>query len=122
MRVSSKTGYTRCGWILPSYSCAGYYHLTATILLEHANRLSLRGSGDTVDWVSVFVPKELKGLGTWQAGPALPTARSGMAACVAYGRLFTFGGSYTPTVESFDGTRFFAFPRSCTPVLPGVPF
>lgn len=64
-----------------------------------------RASGETLDSVWMWVPKELKGLGTWQPATPLPTARSGMATCVAYGRLFTFGGSYTPTVESFDGTR-----------------
>ena len=91
-------GYDRC--VLSSASCCGYlrHHLTRACELP-------RGSGETVDWVSFFVPKELKGLGTWQEGPALPTARSGMAACVAFGRLFTLGGSYTPTVESFDGSR-----------------
>ena len=54
---------------------------------------------ENVDWVTTFKPKELQGDGVWLEAPPLPTARSGIATCVGFGRLFAIG-AFAPFVCS----------------------
>ncbi len=58
-----------------------------------------------VDWVSVFTlhPKEFNGIEIWEGAKPLLKARSGIAACVGFGRLLAMGGTFSDDVERFDG-------------------
>jgi len=78
-------------------------YLVGGYLRKAHRRGGASATTQAVDWVSVFTPKEFNGVERWEGAKPLLKARSGIAVCGGFGRLFAIGGTFSDDVESFDG-------------------